>query len=233
MISDWFEAWVLWLQETQTLLWDSCRWEQSCLSGIGLRSLALGPTMEPSFHLIRNSLGLSDSNWYRSRQLAIFPKARKFYHFSRFLTEIKSNVALKWWHQGDKKGRRELSTMDKSSVRFFVQLFTGNVHMALSIDYILGSLETRSKMDKKKKSWNYWKQSLNEIFFFLKHFECLIFCVLYFPLGWDIGKTQRIVLAWAHHQPFVHTIIGCGGSLGATGRPHLDFPLMLLEILGN
>lgn len=41
--------------------------------------------------------------------------------------------------------------MDKSSIRFFVQVFTGNVHMALSIDYILGSLETRSKMDKKKK----------------------------------------------------------------------------------
>lgn len=233
MISDWFEAWVLWLQETQTLLWDSCRWEQSCLSGIGLRSLALGPTMEPSFHLIRNSLGLSDSNWYRSRQLAIFPKARKFYHFSRFLTEIKSNVALKWWHQGDKKGRRELSTMDKSSVRFFVQLFTGNVHMALSIDYILGSLETRSKMDKKKKKLELLKAKFEwDIFLFKTFWMFDLLCAL-FPIGVGYWENPKDCSGWAHHKPFVHTIIGCGGSLGVTGRPHLDFPLMLLEILGN
>ena len=75
-------------------------------------------------------------------------------NFQRFVAKVKSTIALKWWHQGDRERRWELvSIMDILIVKFSCTTFHEVVlgWPSQFIGCILSSLETRSKTSLKKK----------------------------------------------------------------------------------
>lgn len=136
--------------------------------------------------------------------------------FQRFLAEIKSTIALKWWLQW----WQMIYQLSNS----FAQLFTGQFQDG-PICWLYSRLTRNQEQNRLRKKVGIVESKICtqiSFFFFFKKKIGYHICLLYFPLECYIEKAQRIVSGLGPSSTIVHAITGWDASLGATSGFPID-----------